>query len=134
MTSRITKLFYSAVSNYEHDPCTINTKQRTDTKQPADQTFNHLKQIIKATCEMGHLPCNKQTRRRRYHAIRYQSFNSWHLYGYLKPCGLFVLRYSLFCRCFVGKYQIFAVKSDYRGDRHKDRTRITARIACLKIR
>ena len=42
--SRITKLFNSAVSNYEHDPCTINTKQRidSDTKHLVDRTFNLL--------------------------------------------------------------------------------------------
>ena len=96
MTSRITKHFYSLVSKYEHYPCTINTKQRTDTKQPADQTFNHSKRVIKATCEMGQPPCNKQTRRHRYYAKRYQSSSSWNLYVYFKPFGPFVLNAACF--------------------------------------
>ena len=87
---------------------------------------------------MGQPPCKQQTRRRRYHAIRYQSFNSWNLYVYLKPFGPFVLKCSLFCCCFVGRYQMFAVKSDHRGDCDddcdEDRTMITAMIACLNFR
>ena len=72
---------------------------------------------------------------RRHHAIRYQSSSSWNVYVYFKPFGPFVFfKCSLFCCCFVGRYQMFAVKSDRRGDRHKDRAGITARIACLKFR